>query len=594
MTLFINSMKNVLLAKCLACMFVVCSLSVQAQKAGFDSDYDEYVFNNVYDYLWEDVKSDLNQSWISTDIRVEKNVPPSVVPVRTNKTSAWKGECVNLQAIIWSKKDIGELRASLENLTSSNKSVIPKENIQVSAVRYVVTDELNKDKRGTCGYRPDNTAFDSLLVADVLDAKSYAIIKANEVRPFWVKVKIPADAKVGTYKGSLTFDHPGISPLQLEIKVLDHVLPEPSDWEFHLDLWQNPFSVARYYNVPLWSDEHLELMRPIMKILADAGQKVITASIMHKPWNGQTYDHFESMVTRIKRLDGSWQYDYAVFDKWVGFMMSVGIDRQINCYSMIPWNLSFQYFDQASDQLKAIKAEPGTPEFAGYWHPFLVDFAKHLKEKGWFDKTTIAMDERPMKSMQQVIELIKKADPHFKISLAGNYHPEIEADLYDYCIALRYTFPDDVLSRRKAGNQVSTVYTCCSEPYPNTFTFSPPAEATWLGWYAARYQFDGYLRWAYNSWTKNPLVDTRFTAFGAGDCFLVYPGGRSSIRMEKLIEGIQDYEKIRILRQKFEQEKNQSKLRKLEQLLIPFEVKDLESTPASATVSKARKGLNEL
>lgn len=31
-------------------------------------------------------------------------------------------------------------------------------------------------------------------------------------------------------------------------------------------------------------------MRPLMKLYADAGGKVITASIMHKPWNGQTYD----------------------------------------------------------------------------------------------------------------------------------------------------------------------------------------------------------------------------------------------------------------------------------------------------------------
>ena len=34
----------------------------------------------------------------------------------------------------------------------------------------------------------------------------------------------------------------------------------------------------------------------------------------------------------------------------------------------------------------------------------------------------------------------------------------------------------------------------------------------------------------------------------AGDTFLVYPGGNSSIRFEKLREGIVDYEKVRILR----------------------------------------------
>ena len=36
----------------------------------------------------------------------------------------------------------------------------------------------------------------------------------------------------------------------------------------------------------------------------------------------------------------------------------------------------------------------------------------------------------------------------------------------------------------------------------------------------------------------------------AGDCFVVYPGGNSCIRFEKLREGISDFEKIRILREK--------------------------------------------
>lgn len=576
----------------LGCFCVLILLPVSAQITGYQQ-YEEYVFNDDYSDLWKTVQKDVNHSWISTDTRLEKNVPPSLSILKKWKTTVWKGENINLQAVIWSKKDLGEIKASLENL-SSGKAIIPSENIQVSVVRYVVTDELNKDKKGTCGYRYDKTAFDSSLVADVIDLKTSENIQANEVRPFWVKIKIPSHVKSGTYKGNMTFNHPELSPLNLEIKVLENVLPEPKDWKFHLDLWQNPFSVARYYNVPLWSEEHFELMRPIMKILDKAGQKIITTSIMHKPWNGQTYDHFESMIMRIKQLDGNWHYDYAVFDKWVEFMMSMGIDQQINCYTMIPWDLSFQYFDQASDQLRAIKAEPGTQEFSDYWLPFLKDFASHLKEKGWFEKTTIAMDERPMKSMQQVIELIRKADPQYKISLAGNYHSEIEADLYDYCVALRYTFPDDVLARRKKEKKISTVYTCCTEPFPNTFTFSPPAESSWFGWYAANKGFDGYLRWAYNSWNKEPLTDTRFISWGAGDCFFVYPGGRSSIRMEKMIEGIQDFEKIRILRQKFQQENNSSKLKKLEKILSPFEVKTLENIPAGDMIDKARKELNTL
>ena len=78
--------------------------------------------------------------------------------------------------------------------------------------------------------------------------------------------------------------------------------------------------------------------------------------------------------------------------------------------------------------------------------------------------------------------------------------------------------------------------------------FSTPAEGTFISWYAASYGYDGFLRWAYDAWPTDPTRDARHVVWPAGDCFLVYPGGKSSIRFERLREGIADFEKIRILR----------------------------------------------
>ena len=62
------------------------------------------------------------------------------------------------------------------------------------------------------------------------------------------------------------------------------------------------------------------------------------------------------------------------------------------------------------------------------------DFTTHLKTKGWFEKTSIAMDERDMQGMLEVMKLLKSVDPGWKTALAGNYHREIAMDIYDYCI----------------------------------------------------------------------------------------------------------------------------------------------------------------
>jgi hypothetical protein len=73
-------------------------------------------------------------------------------------------------------------------------------------------------------------------------------------------------------------------------------------------------------------------------------------------------------------------------------------------------------------------------------------------------------------------------------------------------------------------------------------------EGRWISWYAAAAGYNGFLRWAYDAWPEDPVRDARFGSWPAGDCFLVYPGAGSSIRFEKLREGIADFEKIRILK----------------------------------------------
>jgi hypothetical protein len=75
----------------------------------------------------------------------------------------------------------------------------------------------------------------------------------------------------------------------------------------------------------------------------------------------------------------------------------------------------------------------------------------------------------------------------------------------------------------------------------------------------------------------------------------VYPGPRSSIRLERLREGIQDFEKIRILREQWKSEgpAGQQKRAEFEELLKNFRYPD-HGTPEQMadTIYKARALLN--
>ena len=544
--------------------------------------------------LWVKVSAP-QVSWGSTDIRYKKEEPAPIARLKKDiNLTAWKGERVSAQLVVWTPEALDNLSFIVSDLTSG-KETISKDNVRTGFVRYVMTDELNKDGKGGCGYRKSSD-YDSTRVADPIDhIASTLTVPANATQGGWISVRVPQQVKAGKYTGTVTVKDGDkvLSELKLAVNVKNRTLPASTEWAFHLDLWQNPYAEARYYNVEPFSKEHFDRMRPDMQNYVDAGGKVITASIMHKPWNGQTYDPFESMVTWLKKADGTWYFDYTVFDKWVEYMMSLGVKKQINCYSMVPWRLSFQYFDQASNSFKYLDAKPGEAAYDEFWGNMLTSFAKHLKEKGWFDITHISMDERPMKDMLATLKVIRKADKDFKVSLAGTYHDELVKELHDYCIAIGEKFPAEVIKSRKEAGQVTTYYTCCTEPRPNTFTFSAPAEAEWLGWFAAKENLDGYLRWALNSWVKNPLQDSRFTAWAAGDTYMIYPEGRSSIRFERLIEGIQSYEKIRILKEEFEKKGNKSAIKKIDKILKAFDEFSLEEIPAATVVTKAKEAINK-
>ncbi len=537
---------------------------------------------------WGKITEETAVSFAPGGIRFPKELPPAITKQATWQVSGWKNEKVHTQLIVYSKKNLQGVTVVAGDLKNNGGSIIKKENINIGFVAYVMTDEF----RNGCGHRKP-VDFDSSLVADIINTnlKSVAVQK-NTTQPVWITMHIPEKVPAGKYSGTLTVKAGKVYQLQVVLTVVDKVLPAPKDWKFKLDYWQHPAAVARVHNVQLWSKEHYSWMRKYYTKLANAGQKIITASIVNEPWGHQTYDDYPGLIKWTKKTNGKWEYDYSLFDKYIEFVMSCGIREKINCYSMVPWKIAFKYYDESLKKDTIFTGAIGTPGYNEFWKTMLVDFTAHLKKKGWWGITTIAMDERPMKAMQSVIALLKTIDPAWKISLAGEWHAEIEKDIDDYCIASKWVFPDTVLKERQQSGKTSTWYTCCTEKYPNMFTFSPPDESVWVGWYTAATNMDGFLRWAYNSWPASPLTDSRFTAWPAGDTYQVYPGALSSVRFEKLIEGIQDFEKINLLRKWYKEKGATTKLNELETALKTFKINELSKQTARQMVEKYKPLLN--
>ena len=492
------------------------------------------------------------------------------------KLKGWRGERCCAQLVVLTGGQAAELSVACSPLSMGNRQIFANARM----IRY--------------------TQASRSITADVIGGESRCQHPTGVDRAVWFEVDVPPNVEPGLYKGTVAVSAPGCEPAVQEVELLVEtaVLPAPADWKFHLDLWQHPQSVARWHDVEPWSQEHFDIMRPLMKRLAHAGQKCITCTLIDEAWNGQTYDAFPGMVKWIRGRDGVMRYDYTALDAWVHFMHDeIGIREQISCYSMLPWHLKVLYYDEATGQEKHLAANPDTPEFAAVWAPFLRDFHQHMKEKGWAEKTCIAIDERPDRMVREAMRLVQENAPSFRIASAVDKPSELTREVYNISPVLTHAGSalGALLQERKAAGKITTFYVCLHPAKPNTFTISPPAEAEWLGFFAAANQLDGFLRWAYNSWNRNPLECTDFVHWPTGDCFLVYPGNRSSIRFERLREGIEEYEKINLLRARAAESPEAAAVveRMNERLSAIFSVERSKGNQHAQDVAEARKLVSE-
>lgn len=508
----------------------------------------------------------LQVSWASKDVHYAQTERPVMRAKSDTLIKAWRGERVGVEAVVYAAQKQGALQVRLTPWRKGGATIAASQG-EARFINYVTTDNFQY-----CGYHPNNLT--PYQVADVIDLDVPQTAEEGTTHPVWCTLEVPADADAGVYSTQLEVadgqTHKVLKRLNLKIEVNARTLPSPAEQKFHVDFWQQPYAVSRYNDVPRWSQAHLEALRPYLKLLARSGQKVVSAILFYEPWGDQSHDKFSAMVRTTRTKNGEWQYDYTVFDQWVKLCEECGISEQINCFSMVPWDMSFRYYDEAQGKDVDLKTATSSAEYKALWTAFLKSFAAHLKQQGWYDKTCIAMDERGLNNMLDAYRVAQEAVPGIKMALAGTHHKELVDKLYDYCIGFGEHFTDDELAARKARGWKSTTYTCCSNTEPNLFSNSLPAEAAYLPVFCVANKFEGYLHWSWMNWADNPLTDTRFRLFAPGDTYLIYPGPRSSVRYERFIEGVAMAEKVRILREEYAAKGNNAALDALNKQVEAF------------------------
>ena len=443
----------------------------------------------------------------SIDLRYPQDTLPSIKePGRNWAATAWRGDRAYGQPVIWTGTGLTNAKLFATDLQGPAGAIIPAEKVELFWMRYVLAGDKGP------------------LLADVLEPNKPIDVPSGTTRPIWFRLNVPADAAPGIYNGTLTVTADGDHKLDfaLQLEVLPATLPPVAEWSLLVNVFQSPWHVAERGGYELWSDAHFAELQKLVDLAADMGCKVVTGTP-------------EKLITPTRKKDGSWDHDFTVFDRYVQMAMDAGLDRQIQCNVPLPRKSTrtVEFFDEATGARGKIAAGDAKAYFH-FWEGMLRALHGHLKSKGWLERSTVYFDEPKGGTVLKYMDLANQIDPNWKLAVAAS-RGESEKYMdrtYDFSFIIgRSVNPERNRIRRVEGRQTS-FYVCAYPGEPNNFTWSKPGQSAWMGWYAASQDYTGFLRWAICWWIgdDDPLVNTLAGGVPAGDCWLVYPGMRGSLR----------------------------------------------------------------
>ena len=467
----------------------------------------------------------------------------------------------------------GEMRVLKGKVTASRQTHVSLHTEPLSSARgegtVAVTAGFLKATSASLGMGTD-ASVPHTDVYDIMSEETEADLAPGETAWFWVLLDA-GTAERGSYRGTISVEGTDTGSLGVEAVVSPYAL---ADEAVSLNLWQYPFASYQYYGslrgTEFLSPEHQNALRKELELYKEAGGSHITCAITDEPWAHQTYPDTPSLVTWNQDGNGFLWFDFTRFDQWVELCDSAGIQGQIDCFSILPFDHAITVYSDLGEASRLVLT-PGDETWKWYWENFLYAFIDHLQQKGWLERTCMFVDERGIEYFSMVLDYVKSIEggDRLRFGAALNVTPR-DTSLYDRFDELSISIAsvpendpefDAFLKHRRELGLTTTMYNC-STNYPNVFLNSDPCESVWSMLYLESRGFDGYLRWAFDAWPADPLHNGDNIHFEAGDTFLIYPDEQEaadpkpkrSIRYQMIEQGLNDIRKLHVLYAKLDAE----------------------------------------
>ena len=451
--------------------------------------------------------------------KVKRKEYPHYLPKEGITIKGAKNEVESFQLVITpALKELKNVRIKVTDLINRNGGIIKSENIEIFLVCYIKVDPPSASSMGA-GWWPD--ALPPL--------RGSFNVKLGENQPIWFNIHILKKIPAGLYQGNIDISTEiGNTTVPLHLEVWDFTLPDGTHLASSFGI--NRKEVARLHKVEIGTAEYKELMNKYYWFLVE--HRVMPRYLP------------EGGGEEVLRSEES------------GYYLN---NPRVNAFN-IPLSCNF-----ASSKIEQEK---------------LAKLLNYLRGKGWYKKAycypgSFLDEPTPEKYslLRSISETLSKIAPDLRFVITIQYYPGTIPELYGYvntwCPHVSCFGWDEIRKRQEYGDRF-WIYTasCPYMPLPSFLIDRSAIEPRILLWMMWKYNIEGLLYWSVTHWTivedpwREPLtykgVSGHFYANGEGS--LLYPGSKvgingpvGSIRLELIREGIEDYEYMCLLRERFDE-----------------------------------------
>ena len=405
----------------------------------------------------------------------------------------------------------------------------------IKSVNYGFTDE--NYLRTSPGLFPDLLVpLDGELVISSTDSVTL-------LESLWLEIDIPEDCNDSVGESELkivlvdSLNGETLSESSITVDLIGAVLPKQ---ELILTQWFHCDCLASYYDLPVWSKRHWEVIENFATVAVKNGINMLLTPIFTPPLDTPVGGERPTVqLVDVRRKNGRYSFGFSKLDKWIDMCNRVGIKYLEISHLFTQWGAAHapKIMATVDGEYKRIfgwDTDAHSEEYREFLRTFIKAFIRHMKKRGDDQRCYYHISDEPNEAQ---LENYKKSKAQVE-DLLENYTIMDALSSYEFYNqgVVKTPIPSNDHIAKFIENGVPGLWTyyCCAQcvKVSNRLVSMPSWRNRSIGMQMYKYDIKGFLQWGYNFYYNryslksiqpyNDLSGEKWVP--AGDPFSVYPG----------------------------------------------------------------------